>query len=76
MIPYTAKLSRDKTFVVVHKTRYSLEKFHGASGPCYYVLYTANDSIQGENFHDWLKNRKSFPLESFTAYGKSLSLLL
>ena len=43
-IPYTAKLSRGKTFAVVHKTHYSLENFHGVSGPCHYVLYTANDS--------------------------------
>ena len=43
-IPYTAKLSREKTFAIVHKTHYSLENFHGASGPCHYVLYTANDS--------------------------------
>ena len=33
-----------KTFTVVHKTHYSLENFHGASGPCHYVLYTASDS--------------------------------
>ena len=43
-LPYTAKLSRGKTFAVVHKTHYSLENFRGASGPCHYVLYTANDS--------------------------------
>ena len=43
-IPYTAKLSRGKTFAVVHKTHHSLENFRGASGPCHYVLYTANDS--------------------------------
>ena len=43
-IPYTAKLSRGETFAVVHKTHYSLENFRGASGPCHYVLYTANDS--------------------------------
>ena len=43
-LPYTAKLSRGKTFAVLHKTHYSLENFCGASGPCYYVLYTANDS--------------------------------
>ena len=43
-IPYMAKLLRGKTFAVVHKTHYSLENFHGASGPCHYVLYTANDS--------------------------------
>ena len=44
LIPYTAKLSRGKTFAVVHKTHHSLENFRGASGPCHYVLYTANDS--------------------------------
>ena len=33
-----------KTFAVVHKTHHSLENFRGASGPCHYVLYTANDS--------------------------------
>ena len=43
-IPYTAKLLRGKTFAVVHKTHYSLENFCGVSGPCHYVLYTANDS--------------------------------
>ena len=43
-LPYTAKLSRGKTFAVMHKTHYSLENFHGASGPCHYVLYTASDS--------------------------------
>ena len=43
-LPYTAKLSRGKTFAVVHKTHHSLENFHSASGPCHYVLYTANDS--------------------------------
>ena len=43
-LPYTAKLSREKTFAVVHKMHYSLENFCGASGPCHYVLYTANDS--------------------------------
>ena len=43
-IPYTAKLSRGKTFAVVHKIHHSLENFRGASGPCHYVLYTANDS--------------------------------
>ena len=39
-----AKLLRGKTFAVVHKTHYSLGNFHGASGPCYYVLYTASNS--------------------------------
>ena len=62
-IPYTAKLSRGKTFAVVHRTHYSLENFRGASGPCHYVLYTANDS-RG-NFCDWLKNHESFPPRKF-----------
>ena len=44
LLLYTAKLSRGKTFAVVHKTHYLLENFRGASGPCHYVLYTANDS--------------------------------
>ena len=44
VLPYAAKLSRGKTFAVVHKTHHSLENFRGASGPCHYVLYTANDS--------------------------------
>ena len=43
-IPYMAKLSRGKTFAVVHKTHHSLENFRGASGPYHYILYTANDS--------------------------------
>ena len=53
ILPYTAKLSRGKTFAVVHKTHHSLENFRGASGPCHYVLYTANDS-RGK-LRDWLK---------------------
>ena len=28
----------------MHKTHHSLENFRGASGPCHYVLYTANNS--------------------------------
>ena len=43
-VPYTAKLLRGKTFAVMHKTHHSLKNFCGASGPCHYVLYTANDS--------------------------------
>ena len=43
-ILYMAKLSRGKTFTVVHKTHYSLGNFRGASGPCHYVLYMASDS--------------------------------
>jgi len=41
---YTAKLSRGKTFAVVHKIHYSLENFCGASGRGHHVLYTASDS--------------------------------
>ena len=43
-IPYTAKLSGEKTFAVVHKTHYSLENYRNASGQGHHVLYTANDS--------------------------------
>ena len=49
LIPYTVKLSKGKTFAVVHKTHYSLENFRGVSGLCHYVLYTANDS-RGKTF--------------------------
>ena len=65
VIPYTAKLLRGKTFAVVHKTHYSLENFRGASGPCHYVLYTANDS-RGK-LSRLAKNRKNH--ESFAVYG-------
>ena len=65
-IPYTAKLSRGKTFVVVHKTHHLLETFvvHQAHAIMYYI----QQMIQGENFRDWLKNhknRKSFPPRKF-----------
>jgi len=53
---------RWKTFAVVHKTRYLLEKFCNASGWDHqYLLYTANDSMG--NFCDWLKSLKSFSLK-------------
>ena len=70
-LPYTAKLSWEKTFAVVHKTHYSLENFHGASGPCHYVLYTVNDSrgklsrLAKKN----VKTAKVFPLKSFAVYS-------
>ena len=46
MLPYTVygKTFEGETFAVVQKTHHSLENFRGASGPCHYVLYTANDS--------------------------------
>ena len=31
------------------------------------IMYCTQQVIQGENFRNWLKNRKSFPLESFAA---------
>ena len=43
MIAYAAKLSSGKTFVVVHKIRYSLENFGGVSGHGHHLLYTASD---------------------------------
>ena len=44
LITVYGKTFEGKTFAVVHKTHYLLENFRGASGPCHYVLYTANDS--------------------------------
>ena len=38
------KTFEGETFVVVYKTHHSLENFRGTSGPCHYVLHTANDS--------------------------------
>ena len=52
-IPYTAKLSRGKTFAV-----------HQAHA----IMYCTQQMIQGENFRDWLKhreNRESFPPRKF-----------
>ena len=43
-IPYTAKLSREKTFAVVRKLHYSLENFCCASGRGHHEPYTASDS--------------------------------
>ena len=57
-----------KTFAVAHKTHHSLENFHGASGPCHYVLYTANNS-RGKLSRLAKKTAKVFPLESFAIYG-------
>ena len=66
-VPYTAKLLRGKTFAVVHKTHYSLETFtvHQAHA----IMYCTWQVIQGENFCDWLKTVKVFPLKSFAVYG-------
>ena len=46
----------------MHKTHYLLENFHGASGPCHYVLYTATDS-RGKlsRLAKNHENRQSFP---------------
>ena len=76
-VPYTAKLSRGKTFAVVHKTHYSLEIF--AVHQVHAIMYCTQQMIQGENFHNWLKNRKnreSFPLESFAVYSMWMSVLV
>ena len=29
------------------------------------IMYYTQQVIQGENFHDWLKNRESFPTQKF-----------
>ena len=61
-IPYTAKLSRGKTFAV-----------HQAHA----IMYCTQRMIQGENFHDSVaknrKKRESFPLKSFAVYGMQLA---
>ena len=55
IIPYTAKLSRGKTFVVVHKTHYSLRCIR----PMPLCTVHMQQMILGENFHDWLKSAKT-----------------
>ena len=52
-----AKLSSEETFAVVHKIHYSLENF--AVHQAVAVMYCTQQVIQGENFHDWLKNREN-----------------
>ena len=72
-IPYTAKLSRGKTFAVVHKTHHSLETF--AVHQAHAIIYCTQQMIQGENFHDWLKNcenHESFPPRKFCRIRYSL----
>ena len=54
-IPYTAKLSRGKTFAAVHKT--------------HQAVY--GKTFEGENFRGFLANRESFPLESFAVYSSA-----
>ena len=64
------KTFEGKTFAVVHKTHYSLENFRGASGPCHYVLYMANDS-RGKLLQlskKTVKTAKVFFLKSFAVY--------
>ena len=62
-IPYTAKLSRGKTFAVVRKIHYSL-----AVHQAVHIMYCTQQVIQGKNFRDRLKNcknRESFPPQNF-----------
>ena len=61
-IPYTAKLSRGKTFTVVHKNTIHWKTF--AVHQAHAIMYCTQQMIQGENFRNWLKNR-----ESFAVYG-------
>ena len=67
-IPYTANVSRGKTFVVVHKTPYSLETFveHQAEA----IMYCTQQMIQGENFRKAKnhENHKSFPPQNIYVY--------
>ena len=66
-LPYMAKLSRGKTFAVVHKHTIHRKTFavHQAQA----IMYCTQQMIQGENLRDWLKTAKVFPLESFAVYG-------
>ena len=69
-IPYTAKLSRGKTFTVVHKIHHSLKNFRGASGRGHHVPYTASDS-SGKLSQSAEKPQKAwkFPLESVAVHS-------
>ena len=65
-IPYMAKLSRGKTFAVVHKHTIHWKTF--AVHQAHAIMYCTQQIIQGENFRDWLKNREnreSFPPRKF-----------
>ena len=59
-ILYAAKLSRGKTFAVVHKMHYSLENFRHASARGHHMLYTESDS-RGKLSRSAEKPRKFFP---------------
>ena len=39
------------------------------------IMYCTQQMIQGENFRNWLKTAKVFPLESFAVYGSRLHTL-
>ena len=69
--------------MVVHKTHYSLENFHGASGRGHHILYTASD-LRGKLSQSAEKSRKFSPSKVlpymvsciFTAAGRSLLKLM
>ena len=56
------KLSRLCTKHTIHWKTFVVHQAHA-------IMYCTQQMIQGENFRDWLKNRESFPLESFAVYG-------
>ena len=56
------KLSQLRTKHTIHWKTFAVHQAHA-------IMYCTQQMIQGENFHDWLKTAKVFPLESFAAYG-------
>ena len=56
------KLLRLCTKHTIHWKTFAVHQAHA-------IMYCTQQMIQGENFRDWLKNRESFPLESFAVYG-------
>ena len=73
-LPYTAKLQGGKlsrlcTNYNIHWKTFVVHQAHA-------IMYCTQQMIQGENFHDWLKTAKVFPLESFAVYGIHCSTML
>ena len=52
------KLSRLCTKHIIHWKTFAVHQAHA-------IMYCTRQMIQGENFHDWLKNCESFPPRKF-----------
>ena len=57
--------------MVVHK-----HAIHWKTFAVEFIMYCTQQTIQGENFRDWLKIAKVFPLETFAVYGIVCVVLL